>query len=246
MAGLGWLGQPIDAAATLPLATSTPLLNVDFERSGRAWLTPWTLQISPPAAATISQDTHTFASGWASARIQVTKPTPGSSWNVALIQQNTPGRTDLHLVAGTAYTLTFWAKGSGNQTIGAGVQQSAPPWGGRAYQSFTLTRQWQRYRLTFIAPATESAVKIQFNLGQAAGTVWLDRVRFQQGDPNLWRRDFSGGTVLLNASSTTQQITLGPGYRRIAGTQDTVTNSGAAVSSIALAPQDAILLVRTR
>jgi Carbohydrate binding domain/Hypothetical glycosyl hydrolase family 15 len=245
MAGLGWLGQPLGAASTLPLSTTTPLLNADFERRGPGWLAPWNLQVTPPSAATVSQDTHTFASGGASARIQVNKVTVGSSWNVALIQQNAPGRSALRLVAGMPYTLSFWAKGSASPTIGAGVQQSVPPWSGRAYQSFALTQQWQRYGLTFVAPSTESTVKIQFNLGQTASTIWLDRVRFKQGDPNLWRRDFTNGTVLLNATNSTQQVKLGPGYRRIAGSQDPITNSGAAVTAITLRPQDAVLLVRS-
>jgi hypothetical protein len=245
IAGLGWLGQPLGVASTLPLTAATPLLNADFEQRGSAWLAPWILQVSPPSAAAISQDNRTSAGGAASARIQVSKATPASSWNVALIQQNGRGRTDLRLVAGKPYTLTFWAKSAANLTIGAGVQQSVAPWNGRAYQPFTLTRQWQRYWLTFTAPATESAIRIQFNLGQAATTVWLDNVRFQQGDPNLWRRDFTGGTVLLNATSTTQRVNLGKGYHRIDGTQDRVTNSGAAVASIMLRPQDSVLLVRS-
>jgi hypothetical protein len=81
---------------------------------------------------------------------------------------------------------------------------------------------------------------------EAAGLGWL-------GQPvgpavtlasNLWRRDFTGGTVLLNGSGSPQTVTVGPGYRRIAGTQSPTVNSGATVSTVTVAPQDALLLVK--
>jgi len=88
-------------------------------------------------------------------------------------------------------------------------------------------------------------VRVQLNLAQAAGTLWIDNATFQQGNPNVWRRDFAHGTVLLNGASSAQTVTMPPGYRRIAGTQDPITNNGLPVTSLTLAPQDAILLVKT-
>jgi hypothetical protein len=40
-------------------------------------------------------------------------------------------------------------------------------------------------------------------------------------------------------------VSLGPGYRRIAGTQDPATNTGAAANTVTIPPQDALLLART-
>jgi hypothetical protein len=79
----------------------------------------------------------------------------------------------------------------------------------------------------------------------AEGTIGIGDVGSQQGDPSLWRRDFEHGTVLLNGTNRPQTVAVGPGYRRIAGTQDPATDNGAAVSTVIIAPQDALLLVRT-
>jgi len=237
-AGQGWLGQPLAAAASLSQGGPAMGSSGDFEAGGSGWSDGWSLNVSSPAAASVSQDIRTAASGHASARIAVTSAVPGSSWDATLTHGN------LAVTGGTAYTLSFWAKGSAGESIGAGVQQDAAPWSGLAYQSFTLTGTWQRYSVSFTAAVTTSPVRMQFNLAGTAGTIWLDNVSFQQGDPNIWRRDFAHGTVLLNGTNSPQTVTLGPGYRRIAGTQDPATNSGSAVTSLTIAPLDAILLAK--
>ncbi len=61
---------------------------------------------------------------------------------------------------------------------------------------------------------------------------------------NFLRRDFTNGTVLLNATSSAQNVSLGASFHRIAGTQDSSTNSGAAATSVTIPAQDALLLVR--
>jgi len=241
-AGLGWLGQPRTDATPLPLTSPSLVVNADFGRRGATWLNPWMLQLAAPAVVRISQDRHTAVGDGVSAKIEISRATPGTSWNAALIQQDTPA---LRLTAGTAYTLSFWAKGSAGEILGAGIRQAGTPWLGRVYRTFVLTDQWQRYTETFTAPATESIVKMQFDLAEAPGVIWLDRVGFREGDPNLWRRDFTHGTVLLNATYKSQTVTLGKGYQRIAGTQDPVTNSGNPASTITIPPQDAVLLVKT-
>jgi hypothetical protein len=81
---------------------------------------------------------------------------------------------------------------------------------------------------------------------EAAGKGWLGQPLgpYTTVTTNVYRRDFTNGTVLLNASGSTQTVNVGAGYHRIAGTQDRVTNSGAAVTTVTLAPQDGLLLVR--
>jgi len=69
-------------------------------------------------------------------------------------------------------------------------------------------------------------------------------VSVQQGDANIWRRDFTGGTALLNGTDATQTVELGPGYRHIPGTQDPIINNGTSATSVTLAPHDAVLLVK--
>jgi hypothetical protein len=223
----------------LTISSVSAITNGDFEATGSGWSNPWSLNVNAPAAVSISQDSGTAASGQSSARVTVTQAHPGVSWDAALTQGN------LSVVAGKTYTLSFWAKGSPGESIGAAAQLDTSPWTGLAFQTFALSGTWQKYTVTFTASSTLSPVRIQFDLAQAVGTIWIDNVSFQEGDPNLWRRDFTNGTVLLNGTSTAQTVAVGPGYRRIAGSQDHATNNGAAVTSVTIAPQDAILLVKT-
>lgn len=245
LAGLGWLGQPLGPARPLALTSPNMLVNGSFDRPTPAGSAPWTLSVRSPAAATIQRESRQSGDGQSAARIQVTAAAPNHPWYVAFTQQNAPGGDTLHLVAGAVYTLSFWAKSSANQIVQAQVQQSAAPWSVRGFEEYQLANHWQRYSLTFTAPVSESAIKVVFTFARTTGTVWLNAVRFQQGDSNLWRRDFTHGTVLLNATGTVQAVWLGPGYRRIDGTQDPRTNNGKPAPTVTLDPHDALLLVKT-
>jgi hypothetical protein len=149
------------------------------------------------------------------------------------------------VVGGQSYTLRFWAKSSANQAVMADVHLGGAPWTALGKQWFTTTGSWQPYAMTFTPASAASNLVVQLNVGQSAGSVWLDGVSLAQGDPNVWRRDYAGGVVLLNGTGSAQTVVVGPGYRRILGTQDPVTNSGAAASSVTIPSQDALLLVRS-
>ncbi len=60
----------------------------------------------------------------------------------------------------------------------------------------------------------------------------------------IWRRDFEHGIVLVNPSSLSRTVTLGPGLRRLAGKQDSGANNGSPVERLTLRPQDGIVLRR--
>ncbi len=87
------------------------------------------------------------------------------------------------------------------------------------------------------------------------GRVAVDSVRLSEVRGGAFRRDFEGGIALVNptpqAVTLTQAEIAGPlartGIRRIAGTQDLVLNSGAAVTTgITIPPADGIILLATR
>jgi len=235
--GRGWLGRPLGPARALALAPANLLPNGDFEDP--SGLSGWSLcTCGNASAASASRDTSTAATGRASARIDVKRATPSTPWNVAFSH---PG---LHVAVGTTYTLSFWARARAGHSIDVAIQQAVAPWTARADRSYTIDTTWRRYTLTFTPTTSEDKLKVQFNLAAATGSVWLDGVSFQRGDPNVWQRDFTNGTVLLNATSAPQTVTVGSGYRRIRGTQDPATNSGAVATSVTLAPHDAILLAR--
>jgi len=160
-------------------------------------------------------------------------------WNVAFYQAG------LDVVAGTTYTLSFWVRASASRAINAVIQQTSGDWAVRAGQDVTLDTSWRHYTLTFTPSATESGLRVQFNVAQAVGSVWLGGVSFQQGDPNVWERDFTHGAVLVNGTDSPQTVDIGPGYRRVAGTQDPAVNNGIVATSVTLAPHDAILLTKT-
>jgi len=190
--------------------------------------------------ARFGRDVGVGAVSGVAARLTVTRAVPDKTWTVHFAQAG------CQVTAGVTYTLSFSARPSAGQLIEAGLQQTYAPFALRASQEFTLDRQWRRYRVTFTPTASESNLAAQFNLAAAPGTVWLSAISLQRGDPNVWRRDFAHGTVLLNATATPRMVVLGPGYRHLLGTQDRATNNEAPAWSVTLAPQDAVLLVLTR
>jgi hypothetical protein len=75
--------------------------------------------------------------------------------------------------------------------------------------------------------------------------VWLDDVRLRQGSREVWRRDFEGGTVLVNATLETKTLLLERTFRKIQGAQDPAHNDGRLAAEVELGPRDAIILLTT-
>jgi len=84
---------------------------------------------------------------------------------------------------------------------------------------------------------------------------WFDEYNFKLGQAlsgppaaawsqGVWRRDFQNGVVLVNPTIASRTVTLEPGLRRLAGTQEPAVNNGAAVSQVTLKPKDGIVLRR--
>jgi len=61
---------------------------------------------------------------------------------------------------------------------------------------------------------------------------------------DVWRRDFQNGVVLVNPTTAAKIVKLELGLRRLAGNQDPVVNSGAAVVEVTLQPKDGVVLRR--
>lgn len=244
MAGQGWLGAPLGPASPQPLTTPNLLTDGNIQISpvtGRA-VNPWrrwSLSVTTPAAARFNRDVGIGPALGTTARLTVMRAVPDRAWTVNLSQSG------CHVEAGVTYTLSFFAKSSTGQRIEAGMQQAYAPYRLRVSQDFTLDREWRRYAMTFNASMTESKLAAQFNLGAIPGVVSFSAVALQRGDSNVWRRDFTRGTVLLNATLMSQTVVLGSGYRHLLGTQDRTINNGTPARSITLVPQDAVVLVAT-
>ncbi len=242
-AGRGYLGQPLGPAYRLddqlPILGENLIQGGDFETADD--MSQWDLWADTDNGyqASFSQDTTTAATGSASGRVDITQ-TQGTDWQVSL--ENGP----LEVISGTEYTLSFWAKADRERPLSAWVQQNQDPWEGYIYfEDVTLTTEWQHFEMTAQATGSDSQAVLDFGLGQALGAVWLDDVQLRQGSPDVWRRDYDGGTVLVNATTVTHTVTLDRTYRKIDGGQDPAHNDGRLTAEVELAPRDAIILLHT-
>ncbi|MEK7158095.1 MAG: putative glycoside hydrolase [Patescibacteria group bacterium] len=60
----------------------------------------------------------------------------------------------------------------------------------------------------------------------------------------VWRRNFSRGMALVNATDRLQTISIESGYDFLSGAQDPEVNKGGEARSVTLAPEDGILLMK--
>ncbi len=135
---------------------------------------------------------------------------------------------------GATYTLAFSARASETREFRVAV-------GNDSYR-IAVGKQWRRYVLTF-RPTQSGATAVKIGLGREDSQVWLDSAYLFKRDADVFQREFENGMVLANATRSSKTISIGPGFRRINGTQDPV-NNGTAASRITLPPYDGIVLVR--
>jgi hypothetical protein len=88
----------------------------------------------------------------------------------------------------------------------------------------------------------------EFDLAGTSTTKWLgEAIDPPQTTPwqnGVYRRRFAAGVVLVNPKGNgSQTVSVGAGYHRFSGTQDSTTNNGAAASSVTLADRDGLFLV---
>ncbi|MCG2769120.1 MAG: carbohydrate binding domain-containing protein [Anaerolineae bacterium] len=233
-----YLGQPVGSAfqAIPPLTTPNLLGDSTFEGSMGNWDVWWPEE---GYSASVSLDTATSAQGGSSLRVEVTR-SAGVDWAVSAYV------SPVEVVSGTQYTLSFWAKADSEKEIPAWVQQEEDPW--RDYLWFgsvPLTTAWQRYEFSGVASGDDSAAGFYFGLGETTGTVWLDDVRLQVGSRQVWRRDYQGGLVLVNATASSLTLPLGAPFRKIEGTQVPEINDGSTVTEVTLPPWDGMILLRS-
>jgi hypothetical protein len=239
-AGQGWLGAPIGPAMQLAPAGINEIANGNFA-SGTSG---WALSNLGSGVIGLSADGTTAPPGSsASAKLAITTPVAGGGY--FLENQNLFG-----LAPGQPFTLTFWAKDLNLLPIGVAVVLDAAPWTTYVqYSGIWLTPQWSMYSVTFTAPSSFSpasnqfATQVQFYLPGFLDTVWIGNVQFCQGDLNLWRRDFTNGVALCNATGIGQTVKLGgSGHTLIAGSQAPSVNTGGAVSSVTIPSMDGLIV----
>ena len=73
----------------------------------------------------------------------------------------------------------------------------------------------------------------------------VDPPQFDAWRQGVYMRRFENGMALVNPKGNgTRTVTIGPGYKRIQGVQDPVTNNGELVESVTLRERDGIILLR--
>jgi hypothetical protein len=75
------------------------------------------------------------------------------------------------------------------------------------------------------------------------GGIVLDDIKVELGGEPVWRRDFSGGIVLVNPQRDTAIVQLEQVYRAISGQQDPVVNHGGLVTQVVIPPYDGRILL---
>jgi hypothetical protein len=207
------LGFPLGAARRLELAPpgAEIITNGDFAAPLAA--TAWNSWASDGTKLAAAREADPAGTGYV-ARLDVAQA-DGTDWHVSFWA---PGRS---LTAGTTYALRFRARADRERQLSLGAQKDKAPW-----NSYGLSRQvtlgpaWRDYEVTFTASASAPAdARIQFHVGATTGTVWLDDVSLRPAGPDVWRRDYECGLVLLNASPSVQTIDVGPGFHRLNGQQ---------------------------
>ena len=142
------------------------VLNGEFDNTN----SNWGVYTSNGAAATMSIDKTAGMSGLNSAKVSITTST-GTDWHVQLAQGN------FTLIAGKTYEFSFQAKASSARATTAGLQLSVSPWTGYYWTTVNLTTTATTYTYQFTPTVTiNNNVTLLFNLGTAAGTVWIDKV----------------------------------------------------------------------
>jgi hypothetical protein len=239
-AGRGYLGQPIGAAYRTNNMLSTPDLLPGGSFDSRSDLSMWKFWAASGYSGNVSLDSSTSALGTASAHVQVAQ---ASGTDCCISFFSAPFKVQ----AAQDYTLTFWARADRSRLLYLHAVQNSDPWQEAVdFGSLSLSDQWQKYELTAASALNDSFVILIFGLGDSTGSIWLDDVTLQQGNLAVWRRDYTRGTVLVNAGNTQQTIDLGGQFFKIKGTQDPTVNDGSLVSQVTLPPYDGIILLREK
>jgi hypothetical protein len=114
-----------------------------------------------------------------SSSLHIVVPTAGANfWDVGLSQ---PGYV---FEAGKSYTLSAFMKcKEGTLDVNFKPEHAADPWEGYGDQVITITDQWVEYSVTTpVIAANVDPATITFHIGFAAGEIWVDNVRFYEGD----------------------------------------------------------------
>ncbi len=152
-------------------AAAGTLTNGSFE-SG---LSPWTFTLGNGVQGLQYQDGSTHDDGKWSEAIQTWSPASSVPWGARLSQSG------ISFSAGQVVTVSFAAMASTTNPLSAGIQQTSGAWSWYALHTFSLTPSWSNYTFSFTMPASDSNTALNFEMGNMAGNVWIDKVSVTTG-----------------------------------------------------------------
>ncbi len=155
------------ASVSTPVTVSPNLWdNFGFEQNYVSWDT----RPAYSSTATFNITTSDFTEGSKASCVQINTASPTTPWNIQL------SRTNLNLIAGTNYTLSFYAKADVNRTIPLAFIRPVV-FTGVASSSAPLTTTWKKYSMSF-TPANNETVMFNADLAGQVGTVCFDNFTF--------------------------------------------------------------------
>lgn len=204
------LGYPLGPATHVGSGQSANLIRNGGFESGLAGT--WQLDIQV-GKATEALDSTVAADGNSSAHVAVASAAD-ADYRISFEQEN------LSLVAGTSYQVQFWARADSPRSITVHSQGGAPNF--TDYNLNTLVSvgtSWGFYTTSFTAPLSVNDARMEFWVGSTAGNIWFDDVQLVPTGADVYRREFTNGSVLLNGTSTTQTVSGLTGLQRFSGSQ---------------------------
>ncbi len=226
--GKGYLGYPLGPMRRIGIPSGAEqVVNGAFDTS----LAPWTPQATL-CTGNATLDATAYHTAPTSVRIDVSNVQ--TNGNFKLYQT-------VNVQGGHGYTLAFWARASAAQDITLHLYGPAcPSIRCLSDQRIAITNAWQRYEIPFVASGTDAAGLNLFVT--TAGSVWFDDVTLREGDASVYRRDFENGIVLLNYTTSPQNVDLGATFQRLSIPGSSFYD-GAVVTSETLAPSDGRILL---
>ena len=150
------------------MASNTSPVNLVTNGSFETGLYSWTFTLANGVQGTQYQDGHTHSNGNWSEAVQAWSPA-SSAPSGAILSQN-----QIALSAGQVVTVSFDGMASTTNPLTVGIQQTSGTRLWYGLKTFSLVPSWHTYTFTFTMPANDSDTALNFEMGNMAGTVWID------------------------------------------------------------------------
>lgn len=145
--------------------------NGDFEEG----TIEWELRTSEGAVARMQEAKGEGIKGISCVFIDIDAVPGKTYWHLALYQEGH------QLEKNKTYTFSFWAKAEETRPAVCYLEQTVDPFDEYGRKVIEINEEWQEYWTTFIASLSEG-VWPRIALGESNVSVWVDNVRFYEGE----------------------------------------------------------------